>query len=43
MKGSLAFIPHSSLIIPHSFTPSLTVGLLPRTDSLTLAVLYTRS
>jgi len=27
MKGSLAFIPHSSLIIPHSFAPSLTVGL----------------
>src|SRR5947209_10973660 len=32
MKGSLAFIPHSSLIIPHSFAPSLTVGLPRRSD-----------
>ena len=32
MKGSLAFIPHSSLIIHHSFAPSLTVGLPRRSD-----------
>src|SRR5438477_10123516 len=30
---------HSALIIPHSFAPSLTVGLPPCTSSLTLAVL----